>query len=227
MRLPLALFAAAVATLGFPAPADAATYCVKVADNTLQGNCRDVDVGEPSCAGIGACASADPTSVNYCEFVQITDKSCADITAKPGCCFCGETANPGVWSGAACSKKCGTGATSRFIAGSDCKDPAAEAAKPSGGVAVKKAAPIPPLRNPLGTTDVRVVLGRVVNAFLGISGSVALLMFVFGGFTWITSGGSPERIQKGKNAMIWAVIGIAFIFASYAVLNFVFRAISG
>lgn len=87
----------------------------------------------------------------------------------------------------------------------------------------KQAAPIPPLSNPLGTTDISVILGRVVSAFLGIAGSVALLMFVYGGFTWITSGGSSERITKGKNTMIWATIGIAFIFSSYAMLSYLLR----
>lgn len=67
------------------------------------------------------------------------------------------------------------------------------------------------------------LLGRVANAFLGIAGSVALLMFVFGGLTWITSGGSPEKIQKGKTTMLWAIIGIAFIFSSYAILSYLLR----
>jgi hypothetical protein len=102
----------------------------------------------------------------------------------------------------------------------EAKNPSApkEAAAPP-----KKAAPIPALANPLGTTNISEILGRVVSAFLGIAGSVALLMFVYGGFTWITSGGSSERITKGKNTMIWAVIGIAFIFSSYAILSYLLR----
>ena len=48
-------------------------------------------------------------------------------------------------------------------------------------------------------------------------------MFVFGGLTWITSGGSPEKIQKGKTTMLWAIIGIAFIFSSYAILSYLLR----
>ncbi len=86
--------------------------------------------------------------------------------------------------------------------------------------------PAPTLPNPLGgSTDVRTIIGRVINAALGISGSVALLMFIWGGLQWLTSGGSPERIQKGKNTIVWAVLGLVLIFGSYAILNFVLGAI--
>lgn len=91
----------------------------------------------------------------------------------------------------------------------------------TGGAAPKKAAPIPQPQNPLGTTNVAAVLGRIVNVFLGLSGSIALLMFVYGGFTWVTSGGSAERISQGKNTIVWSIIGIAFIFLSYAVLKYI------
>lgn len=85
-------------------------------------------------------------------------------------------------------------------------------------------ASIPKLENPLGEgTTVPALLGRVINAFLGISGSVALLMFVYGGFMWLTSGGSEDRIKKGKETVVWAALGIALIFSAYALLNFVIQ----
>lgn len=93
---------------------------------------------------------------------------------------------------------------------------------PGGG----RGAPAPSLPNPLGgSTDLRTIIARVINAALGISGSIALLMFVWGGMLWLTSGGSPERIQKGKNTIVWAVLGLVLIFGSYAILNFVLGAI--
>ena len=45
------------------------------------------------------------------------------------------------------------------------------------------------LDNPLGTTDIRVFIGYVIRALLGLSGSLALLMFVIGGITWLISEG--------------------------------------
>ncbi|MFH1632163.1 MAG: hypothetical protein ABIA47_04085 [bacterium] len=55
---------------------------------------------------------------------------------------------------------------------------------------------------------------------LGISGSVALMIFIYGGFMWVTSQGNSERITSGKNAIIGAVVGLVIIFGSYAAITF-------
>ncbi len=82
------------------------------------------------------------------------------------------------------------------------------------------------LSDPLGGVSVPVIIGRVVKGVLGISGSLALIMFIYGGIIWLTSGGSPERIKKGKNTLIWAVIGMAIIFSAYMAVDLVIRALS-
>jgi len=81
------------------------------------------------------------------------------------------------------------------------------------------------LQNPLGTTSINSIVGRIIQALLGISGSVALLMFVWGGFQWLISAGNPDRIKKGKDTLIWAAIGLAIIFAAYALVNVVVTAL--
>lgn len=78
--------------------------------------------------------------------------------------------------------------------------------------------------NPLSTTEVPVVIGRIINTALGLLGSVALLMFIYGGVTWLTAYGSTEKIQKGKDIMTWAVLGIILVFASFALVRFVLGA---
>ena len=75
------------------------------------------------------------------------------------------------------------------------------------------------LYNPLGTNDIRVVIGNVVKAILGLSGLAALIMCVYGGILWVTSMGNPKRIEEGKQTLIWAVIGLVVLFASYAAVN--------
>lgn len=77
--------------------------------------------------------------------------------------------------------------------------------------------------NPIGTTDIKVLISRIINTILGIIGSLALALFVYGGLTFMTAGGKPEQIQKGKDTLVWAVIGLAVIFTSYVILNFVFQ----
>jgi hypothetical protein len=88
------------------------------------------------------------------------------------------------------------------------------------------------LTNPLGgegddAPSVNSIIGRVINAILGVIGSLALLMFVYGGITWMTSSGSPEKIKKGRDIIVWSVIGLAVIFFSYALVNLVIFDIIG
>lgn len=84
------------------------------------------------------------------------------------------------------------------------------------------------LDNPLGTTkDVNTLIGQIINGVLGVVGSLALLMFVYGGIVWMTAAGSPEKVQKGKNILIWATIGIVVIFTAYAMVKFVLGILAG
>lgn len=83
------------------------------------------------------------------------------------------------------------------------------------------------IENPLGIDDPREIIGNVIRAILGIVGSLALAIFIFGGFTWITSAGNDEKVKKGKDMITWAAFGLVVIFLSYALVTFVIGAIKG
>lgn len=82
------------------------------------------------------------------------------------------------------------------------------------------------LKNPLGTSSVPELIGNILNVVLGIVGAVALLMFIYGGLLWLTSGGSADKVNKGKEVMVWASIGLLIIFSSSALVRFVLGAFS-
>lgn len=73
--------------------------------------------------------------------------------------------------------------------------------------------------NKKGITDVNEIVGKVIQAVLGILGSIALVVFMYGGFLWLTSAGSEEKVSAGLSAMLYAAVGIFVIFGSYAILN--------
>lgn len=82
------------------------------------------------------------------------------------------------------------------------------------------------LDNPLGTkTDIAEIVGSAINKAMGVMGSLALVVFVYGGFRWLTAAGNSESVEAGTGAMVWATIGIFIIFASYAILQLVFNVI--
>ncbi|MBT5808628.1 hypothetical protein HOI18_05140 [Candidatus Uhrbacteria bacterium] len=74
------------------------------------------------------------------------------------------------------------------------------------------------LTDPLQGADIVVVISRIIKAILGIVGAIALLMFVWGGLQWVLSAGSPDKIKKGKDTLVWAVIGLTVIIAAYALV---------
>ena len=76
-------------------------------------------------------------------------------------------------------------------------------------------------------SDMLQIFVNISIAILAICGSVALLMFVYGGFTWVTSMGNPKKVEQGKETIVRAVIGLAIIFGAYAFVNFLIGAISG
>lgn len=75
--------------------------------------------------------------------------------------------------------------------------------------------------------EITQVAVNLIILILGISGSVALLMFVYGGFNWVFAQGRSEYIQTGKDTMKHAVIGLAIIFGAYAMVNFVIALLGG
>ena len=81
--------------------------------------------------------------------------------------------------------------------------------------------------NPINAETVPQLINSIVRTILGVVGALSLFMFVYGGMLWMTSGGNSQRVEKGKETLTWATIGLAVIFSSYAILSFVFKALSG
>jgi hypothetical protein len=71
------------------------------------------------------------------------------------------------------------------------------------------------------------IIGNVIRALLGITGSIAFIMFIYGGMYMLTSHGNPEMVKKGKEVLIWAIIGLIVIFGSYVFVNFILTGILG
>jgi len=81
------------------------------------------------------------------------------------------------------------------------------------------------LTNPISSDSIPALIGRVITAVLGVVGSIALLMVIYGGFTWMLAAGNSEKIKKGRDIIVWAMLGLVVIFTSYALVRFVITSI--
>jgi len=83
------------------------------------------------------------------------------------------------------------------------------------------------LPNPLGTTNINTFAARIISYILGLVGTVSLLLFIYGGLTWMTSAGNSAAVTKGRDIIVWAVIGMAVVFTSYILVKFVIQGVQG
>lgn len=86
------------------------------------------------------------------------------------------------------------------------------------------------LYNPLdptstGTVTIDTIIGRLITSLLGVTGSIALLMFVYGGFLWLISAGEPDKVKKGKEVMKWAILGLVVIVGAYVIVSTIVTAL--
>ena len=61
----------------------------------------------------------------------------------------------------------------------------------------------------------------VIQLIAGLAGLIATGFFVIGGFTYITSSGSPEKLDQAKRTLFYSAIGLAIVIAAFVISNIV------
>ena len=77
-----------------------------------------------------------------------------------------------------------------------------------------------------GTTKVNELITAAVNIFSAIVGVVSVIMIIFGGFKYITSGGDSNNVSSAKNTIIYAVIGLVVVAMAQFIVQFVLNKIT-
>jgi len=78
-----------------------------------------------------------------------------------------------------------------------------------------------------GASTIPQKVGTVVNALLGFIGIVFFILVLYAGFKWMTALGNTESVQKAKDIMEAAAIGMVIVLAAYAITKFVFTEVGG
>lgn len=81
--------------------------------------------------------------------------------------------------------------------------------------------PVAPfIPNPLESFEPGNILAQVINTLLVWGGAVALLFIILGGFRYIISMGNPEGVEKARNTVLYAILGLILIFLSYLIVAY-------
>lgn len=67
-------------------------------------------------------------------------------------------------------------------------------------------------------------LSNIVNSVLYVAGIIAVVMLIIGGIRFMVSRGDKDKVQKAKNTVIYAIIGLVLVIFSYAIVNFIVSA---
>lgn len=70
------------------------------------------------------------------------------------------------------------------------------------------------------------IIGGLIKAVLQFMGILLLILFIYGGFLWMTSAGDSKQVEKARNMIRDAVIGIILIATSFALADFILGQIS-
>jgi len=73
--------------------------------------------------------------------------------------------------------------------------------------------------NPIGYNNFPDLLLGIANAVALLIGSLATLMIIWAGILFLTSAGDPAKVTKAKDALKWAVIGIAIAVAASGIIE--------
>ena len=71
-------------------------------------------------------------------------------------------------------------------------------------------------------TTVSAIAGTAVKAFLSILGIIFVVLMLYGGYLWMTARGKEEQVEKAKELIRAAIIGLIIIVAAYAIAFFIF-----
>ena len=61
----------------------------------------------------------------------------------------------------------------------------------------------------------------IVNVLLFIIGAVSVIMLIYGGIRYTTSGGNANSVTAAKNTIMYAIIGLIIAIFAFAIVNFV------
>lgn len=73
--------------------------------------------------------------------------------------------------------------------------------------------------------DLRITIARIVRTAMSLLGIIAVMIILYGGFKWMTSGGSDEAVGDSKKIITAGIIGLIIILTAYAIASFVINSL--
>ncbi|MEI6378075.1 MAG: pilin [Candidatus Falkowbacteria bacterium] len=71
-------------------------------------------------------------------------------------------------------------------------------------------------------TSIFEIVGGIIRVFLGLLGTIFVILLILAGYNWLTAAGKKEKVEKAQSTIRTAIIGLVIIAAAYAITYWVF-----
>jgi hypothetical protein len=72
-----------------------------------------------------------------------------------------------------------------------------------------------------GDTILAATIGKVVFAFLSLLGTIFIILMLLAGYNWMTAAGEEEKVNKAKDTIRRAIIGLIIIVSAWSIWLFI------
>lgn len=79
--------------------------------------------------------------------------------------------------------------------------------------------------NPLKYNSFEELILNIIQFLFMLAIPVVALIIVIAAFILLTSGGEVKKVEQARNIIIWAIVGLIIIFLSFAIVDFIKKAI--
>ena len=70
-------------------------------------------------------------------------------------------------------------------------------------------------------SDIWIIIANVIRILVAFGGILAVIFIVVGGLFYVTSGGDPARINRGREIIKQAITGLIITLVSYPIITFI------
>ncbi|HLC69606.1 MAG TPA: hypothetical protein VJH75_01005 [Patescibacteria group bacterium] len=78
-----------------------------------------------------------------------------------------------------------------------------------------------------GGRDVYALIGTIISAGLGLIAILFFALALYAGIRWMTAQGNDQHVEKAKDTLRGAIIGLVITVAAYAISTFAFSRLAG
>ncbi|MFA6486093.1 MAG: hypothetical protein WCT40_01855 [Candidatus Magasanikbacteria bacterium] len=91
----------------------------------------------------------------------------------------------------------------------------------------QSAAELPTTLGPGKAATFPQLIGEAIGIGLSLVGMLFFLLMLYGGLYWMIARGDSSKVDKAKDTIEAAVIGLVIVSGAYAIANFIFSSIVG